>query len=72
MDQIRANIELMIKRENALQAQRIQAAKPAEFLAQVVSIGGTVIAVLVGSFIVLFISRQIVQPINQQATSNCY
>ncbi|MFB2894145.1 CHASE3 domain-containing protein [Aerosakkonemataceae cyanobacterium BLCC-F50] len=69
MDQIRANIELMIKQENALQAQRIEAAKQAEFLAQVVSIGGTVIAVLIGSFIVLFISRQIIQPINQVATA---
>lgn len=69
MDQIRANVELMMQRENALLAQRIQAAKEAEFLAQAVSIGGTVIAVLIGSFIVLFISRQVVQPINQVASA---
>ncbi|XWK90468.1 MAG: CHASE3 domain-containing protein [Phormidium sp.] len=69
MDQIRANVELIMQRENALQAQRIQAAKEAEFFAQAVSIGGTVIAVLIGSFIVLFISRQVVQPINQVASA---
>lgn len=69
MDQIRANLDLMVKQENVLQAQRIQAAKQAEFFAQAVSIGGTVIAILIGSFIVLFITRQVVQPINQVATA---
>ncbi|MGA9382255.1 MAG: methyl-accepting chemotaxis protein [Phormidium sp.] len=69
MDQIRANLDLMIKQENALQAQRIQAAKQAEIFAQAVSIGGTLIAILIGSFIVLFISRQVVQPINQVASA---
>ena len=69
MDQIRANVDLIIKQENALQAQRIQTAKQAEFMAQAVSIGGTVMAILIGSFIVLFISRKVIQPINQVATA---
>lgn len=69
MDEIRTNVELIIQRENVLQAQRIEAAKQAEFFAQAVSIGGTIIAVSIGSFIVLFISRQVVQPINQVATA---
>ena len=69
MDQLRANVELMMKRENALQAERIQAAKQAEIFAQYVSLGGTVIAILIGLFIVLFINRQVVQPINQVASA---
>lgn len=69
MDQIRTNVELIMNRENDLQAQRVKAAKEAEFFAQTVSIGGTVIAVLIGSFIVLFISRQVIQPINQVSSA---
>ncbi|MBE9226247.1 CHASE3 domain-containing protein [Phormidium sp. LEGE 05292] len=69
MDQIRANLDLMIKQENALQAQRMQAAKQAENFAQIVSIGGTFIAILIGSFIVIFITHKVVQPINQVATA---
>lgn len=64
MDQFRVNVELMVKQENALQAERIQAAKQAEFFAQAVSLGGTVLAIAIGLFIVLFINRQVVQPIN--------
>lgn len=69
MDEIRKNVELMMNRENILLAQRMEAAKQAEFFAQAVSVGGTITAVLIGSFLVLFISRQVVQPINQVAAA---
>lgn len=69
MDQLRASVDVMMNRETVLLNERIQAAKQAEFIAQAVSIGGTVIAVLIGSFIVLFITRKVIEPINQVAAA---
>jgi hypothetical protein len=69
MDEIRERIAKMLKVEDALRVQRTKLAKQSEQLSAIISIGGTVIAVVLGSFIVFFISDKIVRPINQVANA---
>jgi Methyl-accepting chemotaxis protein len=65
MDEIRERIAEMLKVEDTLLVQRTKLAKQSEQLSAIISIGGTVIAVVFGSLIVFFISDKIVRPINQ-------
>jgi methyl-accepting chemotaxis protein len=67
MDKIRVELAEMLKVEEELLIQRTKFAKQSEQLSAVISIGGTVIAVVLSSFIVLFISNKVVRPINQVA-----
>ncbi|MEG4330026.1 CHASE3 domain-containing protein, partial [Microcoleus sp. herbarium5] len=69
MDEIRDKLAEMLKVEDALLVQRTKLAKQSEQLAVIVSIGGTVVAVVLGSFIVLFIFNKIIRPINQVANT---
>ena len=65
MDEIRDKLAEMLKLEDHLLLQRTKIAKQSEQLATTISIGGTVVAVVLGSFIVLFIFDKIIRPINQ-------
>ena len=69
MDEIRAKLAQMLNLEDALLVERTKLAKQSEQLAAIFSIGGTVVAVVLGSFIVLFISDKIIRPINQVANT---
>jgi len=69
MDKIRANLTEMLNVEDALLVQRTKLAKQSEQLSTIISIGGTVVAVGLGSFIALFISDKIIRPINQVANT---
>ncbi|MEG4535592.1 CHASE3 domain-containing protein, partial [Microcoleus sp. D2_18a_D3] len=69
MDEIRNKLGEMLTVEDALLVQRTKFAKQSEQLATIVSIGGTVVAVVLGSFIVLFIFDKIIRPINQVANT---
>ncbi|MEG5000577.1 CHASE3 domain-containing protein [Microcoleus sp. B4-D4] len=69
MDEIRHKLAEMLKLEDNLLLQRTKTAKQSEQLAASFSIGGTVVAVVLGSFIVLFIFVKIIRPINQVANT---
>ncbi|MEG4128535.1 CHASE3 domain-containing protein [Microcoleus sp. Pol1B3] len=69
MDEIRDKLAEMLKVEDNLLVQRTKVAKQSEQLAAIVSIGGTIVAVVFGSFIVLFIFAKIIRPINQVANT---
>ncbi|MEG4810510.1 CHASE3 domain-containing protein [Microcoleus sp. F8-D3] len=69
MDKIRDNLAEMLKLQDNLLLQRTKTAKQSEQLATTVSIGGTVVAVAWGSFIILFIFYKIIRPINQVANT---
>ena len=69
MDEIRAKLAQMLNLEDALLVERTELAKQSEQLAAIFSIGGTVVALVWGSFIVLFISDKIIRPINQVANT---
>lgn len=69
MDQIRVDLAEMLNVEEELLSQRTKLAKQSEQLSAVISIGGTAIAVALGSFIVLFISNKVVRPLNQVANT---
>ena len=69
MDEIRAKLAQMLNLEDALLVERTKLAKQSEQFAAIFSIGGTVVAVVLGSFIVLFISDKIIRPINQVANT---
>ncbi len=69
MDQFRNKIAEMLKIEDELLAKRTQLAKQSEQLSAIFSMGGTVVALIFGSFIVLFIFDKIIRPINQVANT---
>ena len=69
MDEIRAKLAQMLNLEDALLVERTKLAKQSEQFAAIFSIGGTVVAIVLGSFIVLFISDKIIRPINQVANT---
>jgi CHASE3 domain sensor protein len=69
MDEIRVKLAEMMQVEERLLANRQQTAKQTAFLADLVSLGGTTIAILFGSFVLFFIARGIVQPITQVANA---
>jgi len=69
MDEIRTKLAQMLNVEDALLVERTELAKQSEQLSAIFSIGGTVVAVVLGSFIVLFISDKIIRPINQVANT---
>ncbi|MBE9104962.1 CHASE3 domain-containing protein [Nostoc cf. edaphicum LEGE 07299] len=69
MDEIRAKLAEMTQVEERLLADRQQTAKQAAYLADLVSLGGTTIAILFGSFVLFFIARGIVRPITQVANA---
>ncbi|PZV07532.1 MAG: chemotaxis protein [Leptolyngbya sp.] len=67
MDEIRGKLAEMTQVEDRLLAERQQTAKQTAFLADLVSLGGTTIAILFGSIVLYFIAREIVRPITQVA-----
>ncbi|HEY9701836.1 MAG TPA: CHASE3 domain-containing protein [Allocoleopsis sp.] len=68
MDEIRQKLIEMLKIEDDLLLKRTQLAKQSEQLSAVISMGGTVVALVFGSLIIFFISDQIIRPINQVAS----
>ncbi|MBD2459509.1 CHASE3 domain-containing protein [Oscillatoria sp. FACHB-1407] len=69
MDEIRTELEEMIRIENGLLAERQSEAERAENFATAVSIGGTSLAILLGLASLAFIARKVVRPINQVANA---
>jgi methyl-accepting chemotaxis protein len=69
MDEFRNKIAEMLKIEDHLLLERTQLVKQSEQLSAIISIGGTIVALIFGSFIVLFVSDKIVRPINQVANT---
>jgi methyl-accepting chemotaxis protein len=65
MDEIRNRLGEMMKMEDNLLVERTQLAKQSEQLSAFISVGGTVVALVFGSVILLFISDKIIRPINQ-------
>jgi CHASE3 domain sensor protein len=65
MDSIRNRLGEMMKMEDNLLVERTQLAKQSEQLSAFISVGGTVVALVFGSVILLFISDKIIRPINQ-------
>lgn len=69
MDDIRAKVAEMKQVEARLLVERQQTAKQTVFLADLVSLGGTTIAILFGSLVLFFITREIVRPITEVANA---
>ncbi|MEP0868264.1 CHASE3 domain-containing protein [Trichocoleus desertorum AS-A10] len=69
MDNIRRELNKMQSVEDDLLVQRRAAATQAEQLASLISLGGTLVAIILGSSVAIFIARRVVQPINQVATA---
>ncbi|HIK16382.1 MAG TPA: CHASE3 domain-containing protein [Leptolyngbyaceae cyanobacterium M33_DOE_097] len=69
MDELREKLAEMTEVEDLLLAERQATAKQMAFLADMVSLGGTTIAILFGSLVLFFIAREIVRPINQVASA---
>lgn len=65
MDELRNKLAEMIKIEDDLLVKRAKSAKDSAQLSMFVSTGGTVFTLVFGVFIVLFIYRNIILPINQ-------
>lgn len=69
MDDFRDEVSRMQVVEDELLADRRAAATRAEQFASLTSLGGTLIAIVLGSSVAFFIARRVVQPINQVATA---
>ncbi len=69
MDEIRSTLSDMLAVEDEALKNRREDAAQAERLASLVTLGGTFLAIAVGSSIAIFIGRRIVGPINQVAGS---
>lgn len=69
MDQLREDLKEMKQAEESLLVERQKLAKQTALLADVVSLGGTTIAIVFGSLVLFFIGREIVRPINQVANA---
>ena len=69
MDEIRSALDDMLAVEEKALKDRREDAAQAERLASLVTLGGTFLAIAVGSSIAIFIGRRIVGPINQVAGS---
>ena len=69
MDEIRAKLAELLEEEERLLVERQQLAQQTITIANLVSFGGTTIAILFGVLILLFIVREIVRPINQVANT---
>lgn len=69
MDKVRARLAEMVQVEEQLLAEREKTASDAAALANLVSIGGTSLAIAFGLAVLGFISREIVRPINQVASA---
>lgn len=69
MDEIRRTLDDMLAVEEEALKERREDAAQAERLASFITIGGTLLAIVTGSFIAIFIGRRIVAPINQVAGS---
>lgn len=65
MDEIRAQIAEMKAVEEALLDQREATARQAAAFANGVSLGGTLIAIALGSGVLAFIARSVIKPINE-------
>jgi len=69
MDELRSKITEMIDAENSLLAERQEETSRIEQLATWVSISTTLIAITLGSILLLFITRKVVRPLNQVAST---
>ena len=69
MENIRKELGHMQEVENGILEDRKAVAARAEQFASLVSLGGTVIAIVLGSSVAFFIARRVVHPINQVATA---
>lgn len=68
MDNLRSELVQMNQIEEDLLLDRQASAKQTAFMADTVSLGGTLIAIGFGSLVLFLISREIVQPITQAAS----
>lgn len=64
MDEIREQIDVMQETEEILLDQREAAAAQSAAFANVISIGGTLLAIALGSGVLMFIGRYVIRPIN--------
>jgi methyl-accepting chemotaxis protein len=69
MDELRSKITEMIDAENSLLAERQEETSRIEQLATWVSISTTLIAITLGGILLLFITRKVVRPLNQVAST---
>jgi methyl-accepting chemotaxis protein len=69
MDELRNKITEMIDAENSLLVERQEEASRIEQLATWVSISTTLIAITLGGILLLFITRKVVRPLNQVAST---
>lgn len=67
MEDVREKLAEMVQVEGQLLAERQQSARQAANMADLVSLGGTALAIAFGSLVLLFIAREIVRPVNQVA-----
>ena len=65
MDEMSNKLAEMLTIEDDLLVKRTALAKQAEQLSVIISVGGTVVAVVFGSLVILFISGKIIRPINE-------
>lgn len=68
MDEIRGLIDEMVEVEYQLLLEREDANRASARLVNLVSIGGTGIALMFGLVVLIFIARKVIQPINQVVT----
>jgi methyl-accepting chemotaxis protein len=67
MEELRNKIGEMLKLENELLTVRQKAVVEAEQISSFISLGGTIVGVLGGGFIILFVIRKVVKPIHEVA-----
>ncbi|MGE5658834.1 MAG: CHASE3 domain-containing protein [Actinomycetota bacterium] len=67
MDELRGQLAQMNQTEEQLLLDRQKSAQQTALIADMVSLGGTILAIFFGSLVLFFIARKIVQPIAQVA-----
>ena len=72
MNQIRTKLSEMITEEDKLLSSRTESVNQAQQISSYITVGGTLMAVILSFIVLFFIARQVVRPINQVASDLAY
>jgi methyl-accepting chemotaxis protein len=72
MDEIRAKVSEMIAVEDKLLASRQESVNQAQQISSYVTVGGTLLALILSFTVLFFIARQVVRPIGEVASNLAY
>jgi methyl-accepting chemotaxis protein len=72
MNQTRTKLSEMITEEDKLLSSRTESVNQAQQISSYITVGGTLMAVILSFIVLFFIARQVVRPINQVASDLAY